>query len=65
MFVKNEMGAMIDYETAVQHMDNEVRENVHNELAPCSEQEFFNEYCKQHRQKFGEEFFLNEENPVY
>lgn len=65
MFVKNEMGTMIDFEVAVQHMDDEIRENVHNEMAPCTEQEFFDEYCKQYRQKFDEEFFLNEKNPVY
>lgn len=66
-FVKviNESGLELDYEAAVQHMDDEIREDLHDELAPCTEQEFFSAYEKRHREKFGEDWFLSGRNPVW
>lgn len=61
----NEHGIAIDFDIAVMHMDDEIREYLHEELAPCSDQEFFTAYCEKHYEKYGEEFFLNTENPVY
>lgn len=43
---------------AVQLMDDEIREAVHMDLSPCSDQEFFDEYCKRHFEKYNEEFML-------
>lgn len=40
-------------------MDDEIREQVHAELAPCTEEEFFARYCELHEQKYGEEFVVN------
>lgn len=37
-------------------MDDEIREELNRELAPCTEQEFFTAYEKAHEEKFGEEF---------
>lgn len=37
-------------------MDDEIREEVHADLAPCSDQEFIDEYAKRHIAKYGEEF---------
>lgn len=37
-------------------MDDEIREAVHADLAPCSDREFFDEYCHRHYAKFGEDF---------
>lgn len=34
------------WEAIVTYMDDDIRENVHNDLAPCSEEEFLNEYVK-------------------
>lgn len=31
-------------EAIVGYMDDDIRENVHNDLAPCSEEEFLDEY---------------------
>ena len=45
-----------DYEAAVSLMDDEIREEVHADLAPCSEEEFLAEYMKRHYEKYGEEF---------
>lgn len=46
----------VDFEAAVNLMDDEIREALHAELAPCTEQEFFAAYCKAHEEKYGEEF---------
>jgi hypothetical protein len=44
------------FEAAVNLMDDDLREEIHRELAPCTEQEFLDEYVKRHKEKFGEEF---------
>lgn len=46
----------VDFEAAVNLMDDEIRESLHAELAPCTEQEFFDAYCKAHEEKYGEKF---------
>lgn len=51
-------GKEIPYEEAVALMDDEIREEVHADLAPCTEQEFFDEYCKRHLEKYGIEFVI-------
>lgn len=48
----------VDFEAAVNLMDDEIREALHTELAPCTEQEFFDAYCKAHEDKYGEEFAI-------
>ena len=45
-----------NYNVAVELMDDEIREELHMEMAPCSEIEFMNEYQKRHLAKYGEEF---------
>lgn len=44
------------YDAAVNLMDDEIREELHNEIAPCSDLEFLEAYMKAHEEKFGEEF---------
>lgn len=44
------------FETAVNMMDDEIREELHRELAPCSEVEFLEAYMERHEQKYNEEF---------
>lgn len=63
--VINQYGTEIDYEVAVNMMDDEIREELHAKLAPCTDQEFFEAYCKAHEEKYGEEFEMNKANPVY
>ena len=63
--VINRNGTEIDYESAVELMDDDVRESVAEELAPCTEQEFFTAYEFAHKKKFGEEWELSKENPVW
>ena len=54
--VLDENGEAVDYEAAVNLMDDDLREELHSELAPCSNQEFFNAYAKAHKERFGEDF---------
>ena len=56
MKVINQNGTEIDFAAAVSLMDDEIREDLNRELAPCSEQEFFSAYEKAHAEKYGEEF---------
>lgn len=63
--VINENGAEIDYEAAVNLMDDAIREKLHMELAPCTEQEFFHAYEIAYAEEYGEEWELSKKNPVY
>ena len=53
--VINQFGTEINYEAAVGMMDDEIRERLHMEMVPCTEQEFFSAYEKAHAEKYGEE----------
>jgi len=55
----NEYGKEINYAVAENLMDDDLREEIHRELAPCSE------YAKRHEEKFGEVWELAKENPQY
>lgn len=63
--VINASSKEIDFDAAVDFMDSEVREKLHDDLAPCSEQQFFSAYEKAHKEKFGDDWFLSESNPVW
>ena len=64
--ILNDWGVSIYFDVALQHMDDDIREFIHDHIDhTCTEQEFFNMYCEEHLNKYGEEFFLNEMNPVY
>jgi len=62
--VINEHGIEIDFDVAVNLMDDELREELHRELAPCADQEFFDAYAKAHEIKFGESWECGKENPI-
>lgn len=49
----------VDYEAAVNLMDDDIREAIHAAMAPCTEQEFLNAYAAAHEAKFDEEFIVN------
>ena len=65
MKVINANGASVDYDTAVAMMDDEIREQISAELAPCSEQEFFSAYEIAHAEEYGEVWELSKENPTF
>ena len=49
-------GEQVSLEAAVNLMDDELREQVHEEMAPCTEQEFVERYAELHEERFGEGF---------
>ena len=63
MMVINMNGTEINYETAAELMDDEIRESICGTVD--SEQEFFTAYEKAHVEKHGEEWELSKENPCY
>lgn len=65
MEVTNKYGAKIDYDAAVNLMDDDIREKLAAELAPCTDQEFFMAYCEAHAAKYGEEWTLDSAHPCY
>lgn len=48
-------GKAVDFDAAAQYMDGDLREDLHNRLAPCSNQKFFEAYAAAHADKFGGE----------
>lgn len=46
----------VDFDSCVSLMDDDIREQVHADLAPCTEQEFLDAYCERHAEKYGEQF---------
>jgi len=65
--VKNEFGITINFEAAVNLMDDEIREELRNsgEYDEGDEQKFFDDYCAAHAAKYGEEFELAKKHPCY
>ena len=63
--VINSYGIEINYNAAVELMDDELREEVHADLAPCTDQEFFDEYSRRHAERFGESWEMDKRNPCY
>ena len=54
----NVNGNEVSMDAAVMLMDDEIREAVNFDIAPCTEQEFVDEYCKRHFEKYGEDFIV-------
>lgn len=44
------------YNAAVELMDDEIREKLNSELAPCTDLEFLKAYMEAHEAKYKEEF---------
>ena len=49
-------GYEVDFDVVVNMMDDEIREELHNGLAPCTDQEFVDAYVEAHEAKYGEQF---------
>jgi len=45
-----------DMDATTNLMDDELREDVHADMAPCVWSEFCSEYCARHLAKYGEDF---------
>ena len=55
----------LSFQAAVLLMDDDIREELHEEMAPCSEQEFFDAYCARHLAKYDQVFGPDEEPPTW
>lgn len=56
-YVEDEDGRTVDYAAAVELMDDDLREELHMEMAPCTNQEFYDAYVKAHAEKYNGEKF--------
>ena len=65
MKVFNQNGVKIEFDMALIFMDDEIREDIHARLSPCSEQKFFSAYEKEHRKKYGEDFIASQISPAW
>jgi len=63
-YVVNTSGYELDFDAAVMLMDDEIREELHNEGFD-TEQEFFTAYEQVHAERFGEEWELSKSNPAW
>ena len=63
--VTNQYGESLNFAAAVNLMDDDIREQLHDELAPCTPQVFFDAYVSAHAKKFGEDWTLDNPNPVW
>ncbi len=60
-----ETGASVDFAAAVELMDDELREELSRDLAPCSEQDFLQAYAAAHLAKYGQEWEPAKDNPTW
>ena len=65
VMVYNMYGTKIDYDVAVELMDDEIREMLHSKMVPCLKQDFFSQYEIEHMHKYGEPWELSKEHPAY
>lgn len=42
----------------MEYMDIDIMEQLHAQLAPCTDQDFVLAYCDAHREKYGEDFYI-------
>ena len=54
--VVNLEGKKIYFGAAINLMDDDIREELHMKIAPCSKQRFFEKYLEEHKKKHGEDF---------
>ncbi|MDP4117681.1 MAG: hypothetical protein Q8873_00610 [Bacillota bacterium] len=62
--VINASGVKIEFNAAVNLMDDGIREDLHR-IGYATEQDFFAAYEKAHKAKFGADWELSKSNPVW
>jgi len=63
--VINNHGVAIDFDAAVELMDDEIREALHDDMAPCTDQDFFDAYAQAHQDQYNEVWELAKPDPTY
>lgn len=61
LIVTTSHGKQIDWEAAFNLMDEDLCNAIASAMAPCTEQEYYDEYCKRHLVKFGVQFAPDDE----
>ena len=61
--ITNWYGIDYDFNTVIMAMDGDVRDKLHNDIAPCDPQTFFDEYCIRHFDKYRSNFEYDTRNP--
>lgn len=51
-------GMITDMDTLAEYMDQDIREALHAELAPCTPEKFLEAYIAAHKEKYGEDFTI-------
>ena len=64
MTIRNQYNVAIDFDTAVNMMDDAIREQIHAEGIDDAQQ-FFDTYAAAHFDKYGEAWELDKPHPVY
>ena len=54
--IRDDIESVPNWESIVNLMDDEIRESVHSDIAPCSERAFLYEYMTRHFEKYGKPF---------
>lgn len=55
-YIIDQNGNKIDFDAAVSLMDDNICEELHGEITPCTDQEFYDAYCERHKEVYEEEF---------
>jgi hypothetical protein len=63
--ITNARGKEIDFDAALNLMDDDLRERLTNEREWDSDRQFFLAYCVAHEKAFSEEFEPSKQNPVW
>lgn len=63
--VLNQSVTEINFTTATEYMDDDIREALHIKMAPCKRQDFFTAYEIAHLTETGEPWFLSDKNPQW
>ena len=61
LYVNEEAQEIINnglYDAAVALMDDDIREELHNRLALCTDEEFLSAYMEAHKEKYGIDFVV-------
>lgn len=61
----NSNDTVINFSAAINQMDDAIREALHRQLTPCTNQEFFAEYAQAHKDIYDEQWELDKSNPVW
>ena len=52
-------GKLFDYDAVVNLMDDDIREELSRQLAPCLRQVFVDSYLEEHEKKYHDSFVIN------